>query len=167
MDHSLPGSSVHGIFQARILEWVAISFSNRAIYHTGKSTEAEGLRKRKKEGSPAKRWEREMHSKSIWGLVINRGINKYPIVNVRPFKNLLNAPANWWTHYQQKSPENQEEYCCLNKPKSKLKMNVPGFLWWVPPNAWGKTCSYLPHNLSSMFIHAHTLHISLLSRLES
>ena len=27
MDYSLPGSSVHGIFQARILEWVAISYS--------------------------------------------------------------------------------------------------------------------------------------------
>ena len=27
MDYSPPGSSVHGIFQARILEWVAISFS--------------------------------------------------------------------------------------------------------------------------------------------
>ena len=27
MDCSLPGSSIHGIFQARILEWVAISFS--------------------------------------------------------------------------------------------------------------------------------------------
>ena len=27
MDCSLPGSSVHGIFQARILEWLAISFS--------------------------------------------------------------------------------------------------------------------------------------------
>ena len=27
MDFSLPGSSVHGILQARILEWVAISFS--------------------------------------------------------------------------------------------------------------------------------------------
>ena len=26
MDCSLPGSSVHGIFQARILEWIAISF---------------------------------------------------------------------------------------------------------------------------------------------
>ena len=25
MDHSLPGSSVHGIFQARLLEWAAIS----------------------------------------------------------------------------------------------------------------------------------------------
>ena len=27
LDYSLPGSSVHGILQARILEWVAISFS--------------------------------------------------------------------------------------------------------------------------------------------
>ena len=27
MDYSQPGSSVHGIFQARILEWVAISYS--------------------------------------------------------------------------------------------------------------------------------------------
>ena len=27
MDCSLPGSSVHGILQARIMEWVAISFS--------------------------------------------------------------------------------------------------------------------------------------------
>ena len=27
MDCSLPGSSNHGIFQARVLEWVAISFS--------------------------------------------------------------------------------------------------------------------------------------------
>ena len=26
MDYSLPGSSVHGIFQARILEWVSISY---------------------------------------------------------------------------------------------------------------------------------------------
>ena len=27
MDCSLPGSSIHGIFQARILEWGAIAFS--------------------------------------------------------------------------------------------------------------------------------------------
>ena len=27
MDCGLPGSSIHGIFQARILEWVALSFS--------------------------------------------------------------------------------------------------------------------------------------------
>ena len=30
MDCSLPGSIIHGIFQARILEWVAISFSRRS-----------------------------------------------------------------------------------------------------------------------------------------
>ena len=27
MDSSLPGSSAHGVFQARVLEWVAIAFS--------------------------------------------------------------------------------------------------------------------------------------------
>ena len=31
MDSSLPGSSVHGISQARILEWIAISFSRRLL----------------------------------------------------------------------------------------------------------------------------------------
>ena len=33
MDCNLPGSSVHGIFQTRILEWVAISFSNPFLCH--------------------------------------------------------------------------------------------------------------------------------------
>ena len=28
MDFSLPGSSIHGIFQAGVLEWGAIAFSN-------------------------------------------------------------------------------------------------------------------------------------------
>ena len=32
MDYSLPGSSVHGIFQARILEQVAISFSRASSW---------------------------------------------------------------------------------------------------------------------------------------
>ena len=31
MDCSLPGSSVHGIFQARVLEWGAIAFSTTAL----------------------------------------------------------------------------------------------------------------------------------------
>ena len=28
MDCSLPGSSIHGIFQAKVLEWFAIAFSD-------------------------------------------------------------------------------------------------------------------------------------------
>ena len=44
IDCSPPGSSVHGIFQARVLEWVAIAFSERKLstkelmlsnYHAG------------------------------------------------------------------------------------------------------------------------------------
>ena len=31
VDCSLPGSSAHAILQARILEWVAISFSKKVV----------------------------------------------------------------------------------------------------------------------------------------
>ena len=31
LDCSLPGSSVHGIFQARVLEWAAIAFSMTSL----------------------------------------------------------------------------------------------------------------------------------------
>ena len=34
MDCSPPGSSAHGIFQARVLEWGAIAFSNRDFNST-------------------------------------------------------------------------------------------------------------------------------------
>ena len=37
MDCSLPGSSVHGIFQARVLEWDAIAFSRRVAVNVNKS----------------------------------------------------------------------------------------------------------------------------------
>ena len=38
MDCSLPGSSIHGIFQARVLEWGAIAFSNKdLLFSTGNS----------------------------------------------------------------------------------------------------------------------------------
>ena len=32
IDGSPPGSSVHGIFQARVLEWGAIAFSDTPVY---------------------------------------------------------------------------------------------------------------------------------------
>ena len=37
VDCSPPGSSVHGIFQARVLEWVAIAFSDIHTYVCAKS----------------------------------------------------------------------------------------------------------------------------------
>ena len=37
MDCSLPGSSVHGIFQARVLEWAAIAFSEATVHGVAKN----------------------------------------------------------------------------------------------------------------------------------
>ena len=37
MDYSLPGSSIHGIFQARVLEWAAIAFSHCIVHGVAKS----------------------------------------------------------------------------------------------------------------------------------
>ena len=36
MDCSLPGSSAHGVFQARVLEWVAIAFSTYSLWWIAK-----------------------------------------------------------------------------------------------------------------------------------
>ena len=41
MDCSPPGSSVHGTFQARVLEWVAIAFSEANIYQATSESESE------------------------------------------------------------------------------------------------------------------------------
>ena len=43
MDHSLPGSSVHGIPQARILEWVAISSSRGSSWPRDRTQVSCGL----------------------------------------------------------------------------------------------------------------------------
>ena len=40
MDCSLPGSSVHGIFQARVLEWGAIAFSDLNAAAAAKSLQS-------------------------------------------------------------------------------------------------------------------------------
>ena len=42
MDCSLPGSSIHGIFQARVLEWGAIAFSDIEMRGTAKRSDKNG-----------------------------------------------------------------------------------------------------------------------------
>ena len=42
MDCNPPGSSVHGLLQARILEWVAISFSRLSGVSSWKRNSAQG-----------------------------------------------------------------------------------------------------------------------------
>ena len=43
----LPGSSVHGIFQARVLEWVAIAFSVLSTYQEPKVAKHEVIKRNK------------------------------------------------------------------------------------------------------------------------
>ena len=43
MDCSLPGSSIHGIFQARVLEWGAIAFSKHIHTSTYKRDNHNGV----------------------------------------------------------------------------------------------------------------------------
>ena len=43
MDCSLPGSSIHGIFQAGVLEWVAIAFSSIVVEHGLNCSKACGI----------------------------------------------------------------------------------------------------------------------------
>ena len=38
MDCSLPGSSAHGVFQARVLEWGAIAFSKPSYCHVANNS---------------------------------------------------------------------------------------------------------------------------------
>ena len=49
MDCSLPGSSTHGIFQARVLEWGAIAFSKELSTLTLKNGLGKGKQKERKD----------------------------------------------------------------------------------------------------------------------
>ena len=76
VDCSMPGSSAHGIFQARILEWVAISFS-RGIFLTqgsnpGLSHCRQMLYRLSHQGSNSKKY-----SLFIW----NSNLTQYPLVS--------------------------------------------------------------------------------------
>jgi len=44
MDFSIPGSSVHGIFQAGVLEWGAIAFSDTLAQNSTKESNSEKQR---------------------------------------------------------------------------------------------------------------------------
>ena len=53
MDCSLPGLSIHGNFQARVLEWGALAFSKGTVYESANQTNAQD-RVRKSEQSAGK-----------------------------------------------------------------------------------------------------------------
>ena len=81
VDCSLPGSSVHGILQARILEWVAITFSR------GSS------RTRDWTGSPALQADASLSEP--WG----KPQNAEEAVDKREPSCTAGGNVNWYSHY--------------------------------------------------------------------
>ena len=67
MDCSPPGSSVYGIFQVRILEWVAISFSRRARGAFGHSMGNTGPFYKGPPHCPLSGWDLEENQRRILG----------------------------------------------------------------------------------------------------
>ena len=76
VDCSLPGSSVHGIFQPRVLEWVAISFSRAIFLIQGSNPDLSHCRQMlyrlSHQGSNSKKY-----SLFIW----NSNLTQYPLVS--------------------------------------------------------------------------------------
>lgn len=86
-----------------------------AVHNARKTTERKSGPERKNKDSA------EEGKKSILELVINKDNNKYPKVNVRPFKQFLNASDNGYAHYQQKSPEHTGKILLSKQTKKQTK----------------------------------------------
>ena len=94
MDCSPPGSSVHGILQARILEWVAISFSQME-----RDTERGGERERERERESARAMlfsscgagKTEASLVSFWDQKPQKGLHHWPVISA--FGSNLQSPG--------------------------------------------------------------------------
>ena len=100
MDWSPPGSSIHGIFQARVLEWGAIAFSAKKTYRWPKGT-----------------WKdvqycyilEKCKSKPQWGITSHQSerpspksiqiINAGEDVEKREPSYIVGGNVNWYNHY--------------------------------------------------------------------
>ena len=69
MDYSLPGSSVRGIFQARVLEWVAISFSRVLNIYSISMTNTLNSG-RSKDALVKIKWKRRIFSAMLFNIIL-------------------------------------------------------------------------------------------------
>ena len=84
---SPPGFSVHGIFQARILEWVAVSFSHSSFL-AGKTPWTEEPGRLQSLGSQRVRHNGTHTHTDIQGEIMRRALLKTPISGCKFFKDL-------------------------------------------------------------------------------
>ena len=100
MDDSLPGSSIHGIFQARILEWVAISFT--VIVD----------------------WNAKVKSQEIPGVTVKLGL----VVKNEAGQGLTVLPREHTGHSKHPFPTTQEKTTCGHRQMANTKIRLIIFL---------------------------------------
>ena len=93
MDCSPPGSSVHGIFQARVLEWGAIAFSVPLL---GMYPEEENMSLKRYTHSNVHQISCSVVSNSLWPHGLQHARLTYPSLTPGVYSN--SCPLSWWYH---------------------------------------------------------------------
>ena len=93
MDCSPPGSSVHGIFQARVLEWGAIAFSVPLL---GMYPEEENMSLKRYTHSNVHQFSCSVVSNSLWPHGLQHARLTYPSLTPGVYSN--SCPLSWWYH---------------------------------------------------------------------
>ena len=122
MDCSPPGSSVHGVFQARVLEWGAIDFSKHNMVK--KSSSSLNLKKKKhrnKEAFSQKKQFTYQGGKSEWTQISSQ---QY-LVSPNVAQQAKNPPA-----MQEASVRFLGREDLLEKGWA-IHSSILGFLWWL------------------------------------
>ena len=105
MDRTLPASSVHGIFQARRLEWVAVSFSR------GSSRPTDQTRVSHIVGT---HFYRLSHQGSQWGYSLLKVSGILPLHHFLQLGTLWDLLRPWLTHTQSQGPRLPSAQACSN-----------------------------------------------------
>ena len=145
MDCSLPGSSAHGIFQARILEWGAIAFSLERLRPS--------LRRRKRRS-----WTSPFSMKPHNQLLLLGLINV--ILNLTSILTQDNVFISW-AHSYADFHNTSNCWVCRAMPLSVMD----GLPWWVSPLCQGDfkpLCSFLGQQKET-FLSLVNNNLSLLS----
>ena len=95
MDWSLPGSSIHGIFQARVLEWGAIAFSGKTVLLTHK-TNLLWCFHIFKNIYPSVQFSRSVVSDSLRPHGLQHARLPYPLPTPGAYSN--SCASSWWCH---------------------------------------------------------------------
>ena len=96
VDCSLPGSSAHGIVEASIQEWVAISFSNSSVWPLGHD-------QHQQEGAPRKR--------------LLLAVRKDPQSSRFGQVQSALSPGKWWQKFNRwvdRAPDTRPKTYCVN-----------------------------------------------------